>query len=637
MKISKFLVESPDASGEMAAEVTVAVDNATSHESRWVQYRIVLENGQGFPIQYAEGFDDCRLAKDEQFEFSSSCTLPSCTAGTRRDDIVARVSATLHAREFFRLGEIAAPGLEFECETVSREIRSEVLEPDLRLTLLRVKNDEEGQARVECRVMLRNRSTVQLERVVLKCELLDADEAPVDESEDSMSIPAGLTACLEGGTPWVKASRLKNAKIRLSLSVYRPVLVVACEGTSSPGLDAVEGLEDSNEQDASDQEDSIQGADREGSDEEPGDEHDGDEAGEDAEDGPARMERDEVDTDSDGQCHGLEPAVEAALRKAGALDHADAFRTNQITDDVLSSLSDSDLAAMGITAIGLRKRILAAIMMPPKPRPVERPKVVDWALVVDPFVAAMSPISRAVLNPAWDHKKLQGARSFAPQVTASTRVLLAYDDTMFGSGKDGLLVTDLGVHWRNAFEDPHFIPWTEFTYAIEDGKKISLMQKRGGTGCVNCSMAGAAGAAVMARFINRASGAALAWVEHSRLEQADELEEALLAMESVEGDAFVVLRDDYTDAYVQFCLGEDGLQIDIPIEKSVRDHREERLLGFVEQLGLEHDTNEDFECYWREFSKDEVGDLIRLAFHAMLEGQAEDEPYDIECGWEPQD
>ena len=68
----------------------------------------------------------------------------------------------------------------------------------------------------------------------------------------------------------------------------------------------------------------------------------------------------ETEADSSDQ-PGLDPTVLQVLEAANATEFADAFAENEITADVLASLSDSDLASMGVSALGARKRILAAI------------------------------------------------------------------------------------------------------------------------------------------------------------------------------------------------------------------------------------------------------------------------------------
>jgi hypothetical protein len=59
--------------------------------------------------------------------------------------------------------------------------------------------------------------------------------------------------------------------------------------------------------------------------------------------------------------------------------------------------------------------------------------------------------------------KLENARkTYAPDIPAGD-VLMVYDDTVFGSAKDGFLLTTSGIYWRNSFENPDRLEFRELT------------------------------------------------------------------------------------------------------------------------------------------------------------------------------
>jgi hypothetical protein len=61
-------------------------------------------------------------------------------------------------------------------------------------------------------------------------------------------------------------------------------------------------------------------------------------------------------------------------------------------------------------------------------------------------------------------RKLQNAISTYAQRAAAGDVLLLYDDTFWGSAKDGLLLTETGVFWRNYQESPRQVAYDEILY-----------------------------------------------------------------------------------------------------------------------------------------------------------------------------
>jgi hypothetical protein len=621
MKISRFSIGEPDSSGEMSGDVDIKIGNPTAEDVRWVQYRAAFEDAQGFPLYASnDNADDCRVEPNEDFQVSVPCTLQTQTAGTGRRDIVVRASVTLHAREFFRLGEIDIPASEFGCATVSQTIQSAVLDSKVMLLAVRARNDDEGQGRVECRVVLTNRSTLHLERVELKCELLDADEAVVDSSDDACAVPAGAVACIEGGIPWVRASQLRRGKIRLSLSVFRPVYVGSCMGMSVPQDGDGASLEDEelDEGDVDEVVDDVETEDTDSSD------PDSEESSDDDDDNDDDDGSDDDDSDGDDALSGLDPGVASVLESAGAIEVAEAFLSNQITDDVIGSLTDSDLVEIGVAALGMRKRILAEIASLGQPgKGVGRKKPAsggfapaprretDWGRVVAMFSSTLGAFDRVMVLPMPKERKLAGALEYVPQVHRGLMALVLYDDTFFSSGKDGMLVSDLGIHWRNSYKDPGFTPWSALHAASAKGKSVQL--EPGGE--ISCAYGGAKCALALATFVDVAAGAAMAASADSSHPQRDELREALLEMRGVDEDGFVIAEDPVSGWFVQFCNGVDGPVLDIPLKKKT-PLEWMRAEGFLTQCGFpEADT--DSESSQREYEDDAMEEMLSDAIRAL--------------------
>ena len=618
IKISRFSIGEPDASGQMSGDVAIKIGNPTAEDVRWIQYRAAFEDPQGFPLYASnDNAEDCRVEPNEELEVSVPCTLQSQTAGTGRRDIVVRASVTLHAREFVRLGEIDIPASEFGCATVSKTIQSAVLDSKIMLLAVRSRNDDEGQGRVECRVVLTNRSTLHLERVELKCELLDADEAVVDSSDDACAVAAGAVACIEGGIPWVKASQLRRGKIRLSMSIFRPIHVGSCVGTSVPqdGEGAFLADETLDDGDMDEIDDDVETDNTDLSDSDSEELADGD----DDDDGS-----DEDDSDGDDALSELDPGVASVLESVGATELAEAFRSNQITDDVLGSLTDADLMAIGVAALGLRKRIIAEIAslgQPGKGAGRKKPasggftpaprRETDWGRVLVLFSPILREFDRVMVLPSPSERKLTGALDYVPQVHRGLIALLLYDDTIFSSGKDGLLVSDRGVHWRNLYKDPGFTGWTSLHSATPKGKSVHL--EPGGE--ISCGYAGAKCAVALCTFINLAAGAAMAASADASHPQRDELREALLEMRGIDEDGYVIAEDPVSGWFVQFRNGQDGPVLDIPLVEKTRLEWV-RAEGFLAQCGFPA-ADEDSESHQREYEDEAIEEMLSDAIRAL--------------------
>jgi len=239
MKVTKFLLSAPDSDGAMSSTTTVTVVNPTKEDVRWIQFNSVFSDKDGFPLQCSnDSNEDCTIEPGEDFQISPwGSDIPSQVVGTGRDNVTLTVSATLYAREFFKLGEIDVPATDLTAVKLERQINSSTIEGPIKAMLFRQKTDDEGQTKVDCRIVVRNKSDLHLARIEVKCELLDADEAVVDSNSDQAVLPARSIVCIESGSSWLKKSQFKGAKLRVSLSVFRPVHTAQCSATSTPSED----------------------------------------------------------------------------------------------------------------------------------------------------------------------------------------------------------------------------------------------------------------------------------------------------------------------------------------------------------------------------------------------------------------
>jgi len=67
-------------------------------------------------------------------------------------------------------------------------------------------------------------------------------------------------------------------------------------------------------------------------------------------------------------------------------------------------------------------------------------------------------------------KKLNNAIfAYASNLNKDEGILIIYDDTLFGSAKEGFIVTAVGIYSKASFEKPKFITWDEIkSITVED-------------------------------------------------------------------------------------------------------------------------------------------------------------------------
>jgi hypothetical protein len=650
MNISTFTVTDIGPAEGPAATLVMAVQNSSEHEVHGIRLHATYGVGEGHPIASEDWDEDCQLMPEESMTVLRACSLQSAPRELWSQGVTAQVTACLQSRTIIRLGELLIPGSAQLHAMLEAAVKSDFIETPIRIMVLRTPPDEQGLVRIDCRLLLRNASSIHLDRVELTCDLIGADDEVLDSNADRFAVAASMTTCLERSSSWIEAKQLRNAKVRMALELFHPVTTVECSGVAT--FTAASNV--SSHQDHAGIEEPTGGMAA------PPDVSRGTEDLDFAD--PARVKRPPAPGSHGGfkaaleatgigdvmNEDGIDPDVLALLDTANAREHAEAFMKNDITFDMISSLVDADLLAMGITSLGQRKRILLAIsrLPPAEPRhpttidqcpapPIAARQTTDWDRFTAAFGGQFEALDGLNISPPPGHKKREGARAYATNLQANTRVLLVYDDTVFRSGKDGLLVSELGVHWRNNFSPPGFTPWAALPAATANGKSVVLSP--GGT--LDCNWGRAKCAAAIARFVNLATGAALASIPINQHPQARFLTQALAEMMNQDENGFVVVEARDSGQFVQFCNTRNGVVLDL-VHHPDASPEADRMTGLLGQLGgftVDPDaTSHDPTSSQRVYQSDELdlasshGLLALRSIHRL----ASDVPINLTLGWE---
>ncbi len=649
MKVSSFEIIEQRPSGELQAELSLEYDNSTGKRIHAIRYAVNFLDHEGFPLETQTCWTECELDPGESACETVSATIVRVVPSIDAAGINARATATLFTRERIVLGEFKFPETPTEPARISKEIASSSIDSPLQVIASRA-DEGDGDVRAECRLLVTNKLNTRLE-VALQIHLLDADGDELDSNSDSTPIPALSTVSVESCSQVVSNSQLRGATLKAIATVYSPAATVDCESKALSIGATAEQNEDDCDSDADDpelEESGVEVAEEHESEEHESEEHESEEyeseeyESEEYESEEYESEEyesedsDAVDAEEDSEAEssdedGLDQKVRRVLTAANATEYASAFAENEITADVLSSLSDADLAAMGIAALGARKRILAAISAdvehrsqrglrsaPPvsisaDTRELPRSAVAstDWHQVTAAFSQQFLPHGSVVLAPDASYKKLTGARGYATQLGSSGRVLMLYDDTLFRSAKDGITVSDLGVHWKNQFDSPGFTPWSLLPFATAAGKSVSIQPGAS----ANVAFGGAQCATVIACFINAACGAFMASMPLQVHPQFEELQSALAWMLQRGENRTVTLKD--PDAIVRLLFkvreGRPVLAIFRPALESAEGFR---VSALIQQLGKFRAYTSDGGRDWfdREYATIELGFAAQHAF-----------------------
>jgi len=234
-EITKFTVSEPDDDGDMHTDVEMSFTNSSGEDVRLVKAATVFFSGSGVAIGSGSNKDTLALDPGEDLTIKpGSRYLKVGMAGNERNDIRCVARATLYKREFHRLGEVDLPKNESEPTVLIATTKSSAISADVKIAILRMPPDSDGDVNLEVRCGLYNLGESRLDEVTLKIDVLDEDDSVLRSDETSTDIDPKAWGAIDTTIWGLSKGVLKSAKARMYLTIYHPVLTINGEGVSSP-------------------------------------------------------------------------------------------------------------------------------------------------------------------------------------------------------------------------------------------------------------------------------------------------------------------------------------------------------------------------------------------------------------------
>ena len=212
---------------EKEFRIEVIATNSSDQIIELAKTSCVLMNSDG--ATFAGSFrdeEDVFLEPKETANVDVRCgySFHESAFGQDASSISAQVDLTLFRREFFNLGEFDVPKEEKSCIQLTKH--QDVAGGHLAIlgaTLFRHKQDDDGETNIQTTVGLRNTGEGEVQKAVVKMILVDREGSQLDYSEYDETIPPRSSVIIEPSI-FCKTGRLKGAKIKLTVSLYQPVL-----------------------------------------------------------------------------------------------------------------------------------------------------------------------------------------------------------------------------------------------------------------------------------------------------------------------------------------------------------------------------------------------------------------------------
>ena len=235
MKITNFTLGSCDSDGTISSEATIKFVNPTKEVVRLVTLKSVLRGPLGSLLtSYAN--DDVECMMDPQDSHNAVVGVIGSSVeleGLHPSQVQFMAFATLHARDFIKLGEVDVPKAAHGWTTLERAIQSRTLESPVRILVRRGEDSDDRTTELEWSASLRNIAEFRLDHVRLKCELVDADGDIVATSNDSAQFEAGHVGLVSDSFSSVHIGQLRGAKLQFTMSLFRPVYNEIISGSAT--------------------------------------------------------------------------------------------------------------------------------------------------------------------------------------------------------------------------------------------------------------------------------------------------------------------------------------------------------------------------------------------------------------------
>lgn len=207
----------------MSLSLAADFDNPTGSDVRLLKYDVVIYDEEGASVGSSyDNWEPCKIAPGGMIEMNAWCGVPAAFLENEGQGVKAGVYASLFARTVHRLGEMDIPEGPGAIGRLNAAIDTPLLDPEARIVVARSAPSREGMSRIDVRCALSNTSANVIERVTLKCEIVDDEGLTAVVEESYVSVGTSAPGVIEIAL-WAQDGVLHGAKLKLALAVYREV------------------------------------------------------------------------------------------------------------------------------------------------------------------------------------------------------------------------------------------------------------------------------------------------------------------------------------------------------------------------------------------------------------------------------
>ena len=242
MKVTKFTYDKPDNDyGTINFDMDGVLENKSDHDVEFVKTSVIMLNENDVAVGGSEGEDDrIFIASKDSGDVSllswQSVHKNKFGSGTGAD-CKAIVHMTTYRREFVKVGTLDIPSKEGDMSEIKKNISIGGVAELMGMSVLRMKDTDDGDAEFEMVSSIRNTSDSYIARAQTTLKLMDQRDAQLEDTYDYRELPAKSSMTFTPSFWGLKPGKIKNGTINVTASVFVPIDTYTAEATPKPSDD----------------------------------------------------------------------------------------------------------------------------------------------------------------------------------------------------------------------------------------------------------------------------------------------------------------------------------------------------------------------------------------------------------------
>ena len=239
MKVTEFTYDNPDSDyGTINFEMKGVLENASDHDVEFVKTSVIMLNENDVAVGGSEDEDDRVFISSKDtgdIDLLNWCSVHKDKFGSGTGaDCKAVVHMTSYRREFVKVGVIDVPENEGDLNQIKKNISIGGVAEIMGMSVLRMKDSDEGEAEFEIVTSIRNTSDSYIARAQTTLKLMDQRDAQLEDTMDYEALPGKSSKTFNPSFWGLKPGKIKNGTINVTASVFVPIETFTAEATPKP-------------------------------------------------------------------------------------------------------------------------------------------------------------------------------------------------------------------------------------------------------------------------------------------------------------------------------------------------------------------------------------------------------------------